>query len=303
MIVRLALLALAAAALPAAAQTRSLFDGADPSAERIDGDLWIYPTGNGTRLQAWREVKGRWRPQGDILKLRDIAWVRDGARTHYLWAPDLVQIDDAYLLYYSIGPQNPTPSRIGVATCTAPEGPCTDSGRPLLTGGNGFEAIDPMVFTDSRSGTRFLYAGGSDGARLRAFILDASGMAIAREVAVEQPPYFTEGAFMHERGGVYYLSYSYGRWNTSSYSVHYATAPTPTGPWEYRGVLLKSDGRSKGPGHHSFVDAPDGSTAIVYHRWDYRAGDGPYDGQRRIVIGHIWYTADGSIAVRPRDPG
>src|SRR3546814_2321370 len=33
-----------------------------------------------------------------------------------------------------------------------------------------------------------------------------------------------------------------GRWNDATYSVHYATAPGPTGPWTYRGLILTTDG-------------------------------------------------------------
>lgn len=44
-------------------------------------------------------------------------------------------------------------------------------------------------------------------------------------------------------------------------------APTPTGPWKYRGVLLASEGKFTGAGHHSFVHDPKtGAWLIVYHR-------------------------------------
>src|SRR3546814_3979631 len=64
-------------------------------------------------------------------------------------------------------------------------------------------------------------------------------MTIDREIPVETPPHFTEGAFMHERGGTYYLSYSSGSYRHDSYQVHYATAPSPTGPWAYRGKIVE----------------------------------------------------------------
>src|SRR3546814_1093950 len=78
-----------------------------------------------------------------------------GAPSHGLWAPDMLAANGRYYFYYSIGPQHPTPSRLGVATCEAPAGPCIDSGQPLLTGGGGFEAIDPMVFADAKSGKTY----------------------------------------------------------------------------------------------------------------------------------------------------
>ena len=290
---------LALAAVPAAAEAvRSVFAAADPFAIDIGGAMWIYPTGPGDRLQAWSSTDlVSWQRRGDLLRLKDIAWVRDDhALRHYLWAPDLLPADGKYFLYYSVGPQDPTPSRLGVAVCDTPAGPCADSGKPLLVGGQGFEAIDPMVFTDPKSGLRYLYAGGSNGRRLRVFELGADMVSIAREVAVEQPQHFTEGVWMHERGGTYYLSYSDGQWNGPSYSVHYSTAPTPTGPWQYRGVILQSDRKFKGPGHHAFVADPrDGTPLIVYHRWEGKHGDGPYVDDRRIAIQHITYAADGSI--------
>lgn len=273
-----------------------LFDGADPDAHVAGGTLWLYPTGD-ERLIAWSREHGFWGPRGVLIRQSDIDWIKDDrARRHYLWAPDMVEGNGRFYLYYSVGPQDPTPSRIGVATGARPEGPFTDSGKPLLTGGRGFEAIDPMVFRDPASGRHYLYAGGSAGATLRVFLLGEDMMTIEREIAVGQPPSFTEAPFVHARNGVYYLSYSSGKWSESSYSVHYATAPSPTGPWRYRGAILASDARRKGPGHHSFITDPaTGVEVIVYHRWEGRRGHGPYRGARSIAIEPVRYAADGSI--------
>ena len=297
---RLVLAAAMLLAVAAAPVTKSVFASADPDAEVIDGKFWIFPTGDHTdRFVAWRSNDlAKWQRQGVLLTRSDIKWLSDDhAPEHFLWAPDMVRTGDHWLLYYSVGPQRPTPSRLGVAICAVPQGPCTDSGKPLLTGTNDvFEAIDPAVFDDPKSGVRYLYSGGSNGARLRVFVLAGNGLAIDREVPVDQPVNFTEGSFMHERGGVYYLSYSHGRWQRSSYSVHYSTAPSPTGPWTYHGAILTSSALYKGPGHHSFVvDPATGKTLIVYHRWEGQNGDGPYKGQRRIAIAAVEYGPDGLI--------
>lgn len=276
---------------------RSAFAGADPDILAAEERYWIYPTG-GEGLFAWSSADlKRWRKERALLRQRDIGWIEDDrASVHYLWAPDMVSANGRYYLYYSVGPQNPTPSRIGVAACVTPAGPCKDSGKPLVTGGDGFEAIDPAVFVDPASETRYLYAGGSAGAKLRLWVLKPDMVTIEREIAVDTPTGFTEGAFMHLRGGVYYLSYSSGRWNRGDYQVHYATAPSPTGPWRYRGPILVSEGNMKGPGHHSFIEGRDGRWYIAYHRWEGRGGDGPYRGNRRIAIQPIAYLADGTIA-------
>lgn len=277
-----------------------LFAAADPHAIVIGKELWIYPTGGkgGRSLSAWSsDDLTTWRKRGELISQDGIPWIKnDGAPRHHLWAPTVVTANGRWYLYYSVGPQNPTPSRIGVAVADRPEGPFTDSGRPLLTGGKGFEAIDPMVFADPRTGIHYLYAGGSAGAKLRVFKLASDLVSIDREVTVDQPPQFTEAPFMHQRDGVYYLSYSHGAWNGPDYSVHYATASTPTGPWRYRGAILTRDASRQGPGHHSFVRKPgSGEWMIVYHRWERGPGAGPYRGQRRIAIDTIRYNADGTI--------
>ncbi len=279
------------------------FQGADPHAVFIGQELWIFPTGgpgdswNADRFGAWSsgDLK-QWRSRGELIRRDRIDWIgNDGAARHYLWAPGVATRGGKWYFYYSVGPQNPTPSRIGVATADRPQGPYKDIGRPLMTGGHGFEAIDPMAFIDPRSGKAYLYAGGSAGAKLRVWELGDDMISILREVPVEQPPQFTEGAFMHERAGVYYLSYSHGHWNESDYSVHYATAASPLGPWRYRGAILSSDAHHAGPGHHSVVRTAGGAWLIVYHRWERPPDRGPFEGQRQIAIEHLYYRPDGTI--------
>jgi GH43 family beta-xylosidase len=275
--------------------------GADPHAIVVDDTIWIYPTwsgGNGERFFAFSSKNlTNWQRHGPILDFKDVVWIKDdGQDRHHAWAPCVLSKDGKYYFYYSAGPQHPTPSRIGVAVGDTPAGPFRDSGKPLLTGGNGFEAIDPMVFMDPQSGKSYFYAGGSAGAKLRVFELNADLVSFVREIPVETPPQFTEGAFMHFRDGRYYLSYSHGGWQNSSYSVHYATAESPTGPWTYRGTILTSDSTRKGPGHHSFIRSPlTGEWQIVYHRWENKTNDGPYRGLRQVCIDRLQYDQNGLI--------
>ncbi len=278
-----------------------ILPGADPHAIVSGETVWIYPTWSDNRQPRFFAFSSTdlvsWQRHGPVLEFKDVAWIEDdGQKVHNAWAPAAVEKNGTWFFYYSVGPQNPTPSRIGVAVGNGPGGPFRDSGKPLLTGGNGFEAIDPMVFTDPASGKSYLYAGGSAGAKLRIFELNPDMVSLAREISVATPPQFTEGAFMHVRDGRYYLSYSHGNWQGSSYSVHYATAETPTGPWTYRGAILTSDATRKGPGHHSFIRHPKtGEWLIVYHRWENQTGDGPYRGRRQICIDRVEYNPDGQI--------
>jgi len=305
---------------PPAAQRNPLFAGADPDMIAACGRWWVYPTDPGdppsvapaSRFTAWSSPDlQHWTRSAPLLRIADIPWIAaDGAPDHGLWAPSLTAANGRYYLYYAVGPQNPTPSRLGVAIGDRPDGPFVDSGHPLLTGGDGFEAIDPMVFVDPKSGTPYLYAGGSAGAMLRIFELKSDMTEIAREIPVETPPNFTEGAFVHDRGGIYYLSYSHGRWNGPDYSVHYATSSTPVGPWTYRGAVLVADATHQGPGHHGFAENPaTHQWYIAYHRWERRPGPGPYQGDREVAIDAVRYASDGRIlpivmtdAVPPASP-
>ena len=278
-----------------------IFSGADPHAAFLNGTVWIYPTHSekGKNFFAFKLTPQKtWEKVGPVLDLKDVAWLKsERQRGLGPWAPCIAVKGSRYYFYYSVGPQSEGhPSRIGVAEGNSPGGPFKDSGAPLLTGGNGFEAIDPMVFEDPESHKFYLYAGGSAGAKLRIFELADDMVSFSKEIAVETPENFTEGAFMHLEGGLYHLTYSHGGWQDATYSVHHATSKSPIGPWKYQGVILKSNDRHKGPGHHSIVQIPDTKKwYIIYHRWNNREGDGPYSGGRDTAIDKLVHHPDGSI--------
>ena len=273
---------------------------ADPFAAIFGDRLYVYPTTGNGRFYAYSTHDfGTWRNDGLLLDLANVSWAGGSKNA---WAPDMVQRNGTYYLYYSVGGST---SRIGVATSNSPTGHFVDSGQPLVTdttGGaaaNTFEAIDPEVFTDPVSGKTYLYAGGSRGSKLRIWELNSSLTGLANEISVSTPTNFTEGSFVHYRNGRYYLSYSHGSWNNDSYSVHYAISNSPTGPWTYMGQILGSNGEDKGPGHHSFFENPaDGKSYIVYHRWENQVGSGPYDvngASRDTAIDYFTYTSAGFI--------
>jgi beta-xylosidase len=280
--------------------------GADPHLAVVCDRYWLYPTNatdpadgfQATRFYGYSSPDlRRWTRSAPLLDMAAIDWIDDdGADKHYLWAPALARANGRFYLYYSVGPQNPTPSRIGVAVSDRPGGPFRDTGRPLLTGGQGFEAIDPMVFVDPATAKPYLYAGGSAGATLRVFELKPTMTEIAREIRVATPPLFTEGPFVHRRDGIYYLSYSHGRWDGPSYSVHFATGRSPEGPWTYRGRILSSDGSRKGPGHHSIARNPTtGEWFIAYHRWDRTDATRPFRGVRVTAIQPLVHDRHGRL--------
>lgn len=290
------------ALVPTAAWAKNpILSGADPHAAVFNGTMWIYPTHSekGKNFFAFKMTPEKtWEKVGPILDLKEVPWLKsEPQRDLGPWAPCIATKGGKYYFYYSVGPQSAErPSRIGVAEGNSPAGPFKDCGKPLLTGGNGFEAIDPMVFEDPASHKSYFYAGGSAGAKLRVFELAANMTQLGKEIGIEQPKNFTEGVFMHFQGGLYHLTYSHGNWQDTTYSVHHSTSKSPTGPWQYRGVILKSDDHNKGPGHHSILRIPGTDTwYIVYHRWNNRQGNGPYSGGRETCIDKLVHKPDGSI--------
>jgi len=223
------------------------------------------------------------------------------------------------------------PSVLFVATSDSPAGPFANP-IPLATSvqkrlpnntlaaDDKIEAIDPMVFTDE-DGTSYLYYGGSWGSQLVIQALEADmvtprGIPQVQTILHNGNNTFTEAPFVHKRQGLYFLTYSNGSWwcknNTqcttfdnqpaTPYSVQYATAEHPLGPWQYGGTLLTSDERYPSPGHNSILQRPgQDEWYIVYHRWgmlnpadapnDYQ-GDSP-NASRQMAIEKIQHRETG----------
>lgn len=275
-----------------------ILSGADPDVLLIDNKVWLYPTtGDRDKFYAFSSsTLADWPSHGSaVFSIDSVPWMPDGK---WAWAPGMYQKDGVYYLYYSAGPK---PSYIGVASSTSPAGPFVNRSidGPLLAdyGESGFEAIDAMVFTDPQTGKTYFYAGGSAGSKLRVFEMNPDMISFRREITVNTPYRYTEGPFMHYRNGIYYMSYSHGYYKDDSYSVHYSTSSSPTGPWTYRGPLLVSGDQHKAPGHHSFLyNAAMDEWYVFYHRYNNQTGPGPYSGSRQVCIEHMHYNPDGTIA-------
>ncbi|MCF7731058.1 MAG: family 43 glycosylhydrolase [Akkermansiaceae bacterium] len=108
---------------------------------------------------------------------------------------------------------------------------------------------------------------------------------------------FVEGSYMIKRDGTYYLLYSSGALHDGSYSVHYATAKHPFGPFTapVNNVVLKSNGdlTTKGPGHNSVLKFKN-DYYIVYHQHNQ-----PHEGAkgvfRQTCADRMEFGADGTI--------
>jgi beta-xylosidase len=82
------------------------------------------------------------------------------------------------------------------------------------------------------------------------------------------PQGYVEGPFMLLRNGQYYFMWSEGGWTGPNYSVAYAIAESPLGPFKRLGKILQQDPAvATGAGHHSVIQLPGQDIYyIVYHR-------------------------------------
>src|SRR5512139_2365936 len=90
-----------------------------------------------------------------------------------------------------------------------------------------------------------------------------------------------EVSFMFVRHGKYYFMWSEGGWTGPDYSVAYAIADSPFGPFNRVGKILQQDAKvATGAGHHSVIHVPKNDKwFIVYHRRPL----GETDGNHRVT--------------------
>ncbi|HEX8794600.1 MAG TPA: glycoside hydrolase family 43 protein [Polyangiaceae bacterium] len=222
-----------------------------------------------------------WTPMGHIFPSGHWpSWAKSD-----FWAPEVHKVGSHYVAYFSARDTDGMLS-VGAASATSPLGPFTDVGQPLVhdtTMGH----IDASEITDA-SGKPYLIwkdDGNAIGQHtpIHAQPLAADGLSltgspttlITNDEAWEGA--VTEGPWMVQQGGSYYLFYSGNAYNTSAYAIGVASAPSPLGPFTKAGApILVTGGAWAGPGHCSVIDTPAGDTYVVYHAWEASAvGGGP----------------------------
>lgn len=298
----IALLTLSACATPAVptapAYENPVIDSdfPDPAALRApDGFYYVYGTqgmseGRMLNIQLARSTDlVHWERLGDALPNKP-GWA---SRTQDFWAPHVTMHGGRYYLYYSAKPDAALtdPSRglcLAVATSDRPEGPFTDSGRPLQCG-EGFVNIDPMAFDDPATGRPLLYWGsGFAPIKVRELAPDRISFApgsrpvdLLPVVRDEDPANYrrlVEGAWVIRRGGYYYLFFSGDNCcgPNAHYAVMVARSRSATGPFETRaaapgapgGVIVARRGNWLAPGHNAVIEDGRGNQWLLYHAVD-----------------------------------
>ncbi|MDF2843778.1 MAG: Xylan 1,4-beta-xylosidase [Herbinix sp.] len=219
--------------------------------------VWSAPKDN---LNNWTCHGVSFQTRDDDGKVSDTPWT-DGE----LYAPDVVEKDGKYYLYAYI-----FYAKGCVGVSDRPEGPFellsqykVPENSPKLLDEAVF--VDPGVLVDD-DGRVYIYCGfeGSYMAEINADnmyeIMD--GTFQLDIIPTSEPYRFFEACSPRKVGDTYYMIYSP---NPGSRLV-YATSKSPTGPFEYRGILVDNGVDYPGGNNHGSICNIDGQWYIFYHR-------------------------------------
>ncbi len=274
---------------------------ADPEGIILGGSYWIYPTYSAPYdEQVFFDCFSSkdlvtWKRHPRILDTGTVAWAKRA-----MWAPAVVEKGGKYYLFFGANDiqNDETVGGIGVAVADKPSGPFKDYlGKPLIGKfHNGAQPIDQFVFKDA-DGSHYLIYGGWRHCNIARLNDDFTGFvpfeggAIFKEIT---PEGYVEGPFLFIRDGKYYFMWSEGGWTGPDYSVAYAIADSPFGPFRRIGKVLKQDPKiATGAGHHSVIHVPGTDEYYaVYHRRPL----GETDANARVTcIDRMEFDKDGSI--------
>ena len=274
---------------------------ADPEGIIFNKTYWIYPTYSAKYdKQVFFDAFSspdliHWTKHNHILDTTSIKWARRA-----VWAPSIVEKKGNYYLFFGANDiQNDQQyGGIGVAVANNPAGPFKDHlGKPLIDKfHNGAQPIDQYVFKDAE-GQYYLIYGGWKHCNIAKLNDDFSGFTTFSDgVTFKEitPAGYVEGPFMFIRKGKYYLMWSEGGWTGPDYSVAYAIADNPLGPFKRVGKILQQNPEiATGAGHHSVIKLPKQDIwYIVYHRRPLTETDG---NSRETCIDNMYFDNKGFI--------
>ena len=267
---------------------------ADPDVLYHNGTYYLYPTnaGDGNDDEGIKVYTStdlvHWTDKGFAFKKGD------GWGTANFWAPDTIERDGIFYMYYVANEQ------ICVATSDSPLGPYKqDEKVPMHTD---VKEIDAHVFYDEASQKYYLYfvrfTGGNViwGAELNDDMKSINEDTITEIARADQGwdedmGLIEEGPFMLTKDGKYYMTYSGSHFQSPNYGSGYAVSDSPLGPFEKyeHNPIMQSNSLAHGTGHHCITTSPDGTELfMVYHSHHDLNTTEP----RQLCIDRMQFTTD-----------
>ncbi|MEO6730721.1 MAG: glycoside hydrolase family 43 protein [Ferruginibacter sp.] len=254
-----------------------IFEGwyADPEAVIFDNKYWIYPTYSARyEEQVFLDAFSspdlvNWTKHSKVLDTLHVKWAKRA-----VWAPAVIKKNDRYFIFFGANDiqSNNEYGGIGIAVADNPAGPFKDYlGKPLIDKfHNGAQPIDQFVFKDA-DGKYYIIYGGWKHCNIARLKDDFTGFipfddgTVYKEIT---PANYVEGPIMFIKDKKYYFMWSEGGWGGPDYSVAYAIADSPFGPFKRVGKILQQDASvATGAGHHSVIyNQQKNAWYIVYHR-------------------------------------
>lgn len=275
---------------------------ADPAPMVHDGTLYLYTSHDEDgstwfTMHDWRCFSTKdmvnWTHHGSPLGYKSFSWSRGDA-----WAGQVIERNGKFYYYIPCNKKGGG-MVIGVAVSDTPTGPFKDVlGHPLVEDGEG--DIDPSVFIDD-DGQAYLYWGNP---HLKYVKLNADMVSYDKTLGVVRVPLtaesfgkrekdpkratlYEEGPWIYKRNGMYYLVYAA---SGIPENIAYATAPTATGPWTYRGIIMPTEGKSF-TNHPGVIDYK-GKSYFFYHNGALPGGGGF---TRSVCVEEFVYNPDGTF--------
>ena len=290
---------------------------ADP-APMVSGDtLYLYTSHDEDKLvknfytmNDWKCYSTKdmvnWTDHGTVLSRDDFKWM--DTKDPRAWAPQCVERNGKFYMYVPVHKKNGG-MVIGVGVSDKATGPFVDAiGKPLVDEGD-WNDIDPTVFIDD-DGQAYLYFGnphlryvklnedmlsydttiGEEGVVSLDMNESGFGPKVMENGKLSRQCSYGEGPWFYKRGSLYYMVYAAFGPTGGAEHLAYSTSKSATGPWEYQGVIMSSQGGcyTNHPGVVDFM----GHSYLFYHDQRLKGG-GSY--HRSVSVEEFTYNENGTF--------
>jgi arabinan endo-1,5-alpha-L-arabinosidase len=273
----------------------------DPGTITKDGDTYFnFTTGTGIWYSTSKDLK-TWSAGPAPVFTTYPSWISQKVPNFSgsFWAPDVIQLNGYYYLYYSVSTFGTSSSAIGVARSLSLKNPSwQDLGIVVQSYGGGSEinAIDPGLFRD-QDGKVYLSYGSFFGGIGLAEINQSTGKLAGSVTTIwGGGGRDIEASYITRDGGYYYLFVNRGsccKGVNSTYYVEVQRATNIRGPYSgTRTILPVTDGKYQGPGHVADL-RQDGCHFVSTHYYDLSD-----NGNAKLDIQRMTYSAGWPVLTR-----